>query len=28
MALTGCFAGPFFDFMFGMGISTLKANID
>lgn len=28
MALTGCFAGPLFDFMFGMGISTLMANLN
>lgn len=28
MALTGCFAGPIFDFAFGMGLVTLKANIE
>jgi len=28
MALTGCFAGPMFDFAFGMGLVTLKANLE
>lgn len=28
MALTGCFAGPMFDFGFGIGLVTLKSNLE